>query len=299
MFYRFAVLLAGVAALSPVPVFSQSSNSLSARELFYTPPPKAQPDRVSPKAPSRKNAPAKADIAKADSPVVPQRAPRKPVEPERPQDGAGLVAVSHKPHFPLGLRYSVLRSADGVNYSETDAGTVFRSGDKLKISLESNDTAHLYMVARGSSGTWSVLFPNPEVARGSNIVAPGRTYEMPSGGRIVFDEQPGTEKMFIVLSRRPEPNLEELIYSLSSTAQPPAGEKEQAPAKQLMIAQSRTGIDDALIGKIRQEMVARDLIFEKVDESTPGARKENAIYVVNPSGDPDARLIDDLQLKHR
>ena len=79
MFYRFAVLLAGVAALSPVPVFSQSSNSLSARELFYTPPPKAQPDRVSPKAPSRKNAPAKADIAKADSPVVPQRAPRKPV----------------------------------------------------------------------------------------------------------------------------------------------------------------------------------------------------------------------------
>ncbi|MCZ2074496.1 MAG: DUF4384 domain-containing protein [Bryobacterales bacterium] len=299
MLYRFAVLLAGVAALSPAPGFSQSSHSLSARELFYAPPPEAQPDRVSPKTPSRKKAPAKADIAKADNPVVPRRAPRKSVEPERPQNGAELVAVSHKPRFPLGLRYSVLKSADGVNYSETDAGTVFRSGDKLKISLQSNDTAHLYMVARGSSGTWSVLFPNPEVARGSNIVAPGRTYEMPSGGRIVFDEQPGTEKMFIVLSRRPEPNLEELIYSLSSTAQPPAVEREQAPAKQLMIAQNRTSIDDALIGKIRQEMVARDLIFEKVDESTPGARKENAVYVVNPSGDPDARLIVDLQLKHR
>jgi len=298
MLYRFTVLLAGVAALSPVPGFSQSSHSLSARELFYAPPPKAQPDRVSPKTPSRKNARAKADVAKAESPVVPQRAPRKSIEPERPQDGAGLVAVSHEPHFPLGLRYSVLKSADGVNYSETDAGAVFRSGDKLKISLESNDTAHLYMVARGSSGTWSVLFPNPEVARGSNIVAPGQTYEMPSGGRIVFDEQPGTEKMFIVLSRRPEPNLEELIYSLSSTASP-AGEKEQAPAKQLMIAQSRAGIDDALIGKIRQEMAARDLVFEKVDESTPGATKENAVYVVNPSGDPDARLIVDLQLKHR
>ncbi len=298
MLYRFTVLLAGVAALSPVPGFSQSSHSLSARELFYAPPPKAQPDRVSPKTPSGKNARAKADVAKAESPVVPQRAPRKSIEPERPQDGAGLVAVSHEPHFPLGLRYSVLKSADGVNYSETDAGAVFRSGDKLKISLESNDTAHLYMVARGSSGTWSVLFPNPEVARGSNIVAPGQTYEMPSGGRIVFDEQPGTEKMVIVLSRRPEPNLEELIYSLSSTASP-AGEKEQAPAKQLMIAQSRAGIDDALIGKIRQEMVARDLVFEKVDESTPGARKENAVYVVNPSGDPDARLIVDLQLKHR
>ena len=48
-------------------------------------------------------------------------------------------------------------------------------------------------------------------------------------------------------------------------------------------------------------MISRDLVFEKVDDSpSPAAaeKKESAVYVVEKSGKPDARLVVDITLKH-
>jgi hypothetical protein len=36
-----------------------------------------------------------------------------------------------------------------------------------------------------------------------------------------------------------------------------------------------------------------------VDESTPGEKKENAVYVLNRTGSPDSRLVADFVLKHQ
>jgi hypothetical protein len=44
---------------------------------------------------------------------------------------------------------------------------------------------------------------------------------------------------------------------------------------------------------------SRDLKIEKVDEQTPGEKKETAVYVVNPSGSADSRVVADLLLVHR
>ncbi len=44
---------------------------------------------------------------------------------------------------------------------------------------------------------------------------------------------------------------------------------------------------------------SRDLIVEKVDANTPGDRKETAIYVVNPTGSTDSRVVADLHLVHQ
>ena len=43
----------------------------------------------------------------------------------------------------------------------------------------------------------------------------------------------------------------------------------------------------------------RDLIIEKVDPSTPGDKKETAVYVVNPTGSADSHLVADLHLVHQ
>ena len=61
-------------------------------------------------------------------------------------------------------------------------------------------------------------------------------------------------------------------------------------------------IDDDVVGRLRSG--ARDLIVEHVDSNTPpdpgaGDRKETAVYVVNPAGSPDSRLVADLHLVHR
>ena len=68
----------------------------------------------------------------------------------------------------------------------------------------------------------------------------------------------------------------------------------------MQLAQNLRPIDDRLVGNVRNSMQARDLVFEKVDDSQPLAeRKETAAYLINKNPAPDAKLIVDLSLKHK
>lgn len=207
---------------------------------------------------------------------------------------------------PLGLRYSLLLSRGNDPYREVDAAAIFRSGDRLKITVESNDEAYLYVIARGSSGVWKVLFPVSEVAGGDNLIQPFRRYEVPNGGRFYFDEQAGEEKLLLVLTRKPEKSFEDLIYSFVQAAPEPARPVVGAPArtpapKSIHVAGMIRPIDDALVGKVRSELVARDLVFEKVNDTKPGPaqQKETAVYVVNKNAGPDGKVVVDLKLEHK
>ncbi len=199
---------------------------------------------------------------------------------------------------PLGLRYSILRQVQGNQTEEVNADSTFHSGDRIRLSIQANDTAHLYIVQRGSSGNWSVLFPSPEIANGSNLIERGKQYEVPSGQWFAFDQQAGEEQLFIVLSRKPETDLENVIYSLrQGTKTSPAAPREQAGAT--ILAENRPPIGDDLVSRVRAQVFARDLVFEKVDENTPGEKKEKAVYVVNKSGSADSRVVADVKLHHR
>jgi hypothetical protein len=297
MVRTIATLIAATAAITST-VCAQSSKTLTARELFYSPVKPAAPAKAQPSKPPKRIASAKAAQPKpvaTDAPS-PQVARVQPGAPSVTPSGVAVVPVAYSVGRPLGLRYSFLRKSDGDNYDEIDAATAFHSGDRIRVSIESNDPAYLYVVMRGSSGSWKLLFPTPEVSGGSNLVESGRRYLIPPPpGRFAFDEQAGEEKLFLVLSRRPEPSLEQLIYSLSSGDKPA---QEKAP-KQMLLAKAILPIDDGLVNRLRGQVYARDLIFEKVDETTPGEKKEKAVYVVNPAGAPDSRLVVDLSLKHQ
>ncbi len=266
---------------------AQTQKTLTARELFYAE--AAAP--ATPKRPQAKvPAPKKSTVAKTNPPAV-----AEPVRENRPSSssGAKVVLASYTGGKPLGLRYSFLRKTEGDEYREVDSATVFKSGDRIRVSVEANDGAYLYVVMKGSSGSWKVMFPTPEIAGGQNRVESGHPYLIPPApGRFAFDEQVGDEQLFLVLSRKPEASIEELIYSLASGT--PATE-EKAP-KQMLMAQN---LPDSLVGRLRSTVYARDLVFEKVDETTAGERKEKAVYVVNRTGDSDSRLVVDVTLKHR
>jgi len=260
-----------------ITILSASSafcQTLTPRELFYKPVSSPAPI-ASPKQPTKAPATKKAAPKENKSEVA-----KAPVG----------VAASYA---PLGLRYSLLHSTDGANYNEVDGETVFHSGDKLKVTVQSNDPAQLYVIARGSSGNWNVLFPSAEVGGGDNRVTAMQSYEIPPGGRFYFDENPGEEKLFVILSRKPVENLETLIYDLGKKP------KESTPDKPLMLAQRISPIDDAMVGRLRAGVQSRDLVFEKVDEKTAGPKKEKAVYVVNKTGAADSRLVVDLTLRHR
>jgi len=278
----FLVAAAAVAQTAP-----QNGKKLSARELFYA-------ETASP-APAKAQAakPAGKPAAKPAAPVQPAAAEAATAAPKASPRPArtDIVPVAYSAEKALGLRYSFLRNA-GDEYREVDPDSVFHSGDRIRVAAQSNDEGYLYIVMKGASGSWKVLFPSPEIADGSNRVASGRqTLIPPPPGRFAFDEQAGEERLFIVLARHPEPSLEQLIYSLGSAS-------PNDPPKQLLTVQLAP-VDDALVGRLRNQVYARDLVFEKVDDSTPGDKKEKAVYVVNPTGSPDSRLVADVTLKHQ
>lgn len=261
--------------------WSQTEPTLKARELFYTPPPDTAKPAVSPaKAPETKTPEAKASEAKSA-----KRAPTKPVASKA--GGTHTLSAS----IPLGLRYAVLKRDTNGQYNEVDPDTNFRSGDRIRLKVDANTSGYLYVVMQGSSGTWKLLFPSAEVAGGSNHVSKGESRQIPSGerGQFVFDEQAGNEKLFIVLTRQPEPDLDKLIYSMGGT---PGKDGSRS-----LVAQASLG--DDIVSKLRSQMASRDLVFEKVDSTSADGKIENAAYVVNPSTAPDARLVVDVALKHK
>jgi hypothetical protein len=255
-----------IAAFSGL-AFSQDSG-LKARELFYTPPPQEQP-------PAKKATPPPKASAKKTEPTVP------------------VVNVAN---VPLGLRYSVMKREPSAKFVEVDQDATFHSGDRIRLKVDTNTAGYLYVVMQGSSGNWRLLFPSADVDGGNNRIEKGSSQQIPPGdkGQFVFDDQSGTEKLFLVLSRRPETDLDKLIYSITGTS--------TADGDRKLMASAKIGAD--VVSRLRDEVKSRDLVFEKVDEmslkydGTNDVASEKATYVVNPSRGEDARLVVDVALKH-
>ena len=254
------------------------AKQLSARELFYAAPVQTVAAK---KAPGKKARP-------AGRPERPPQAEGLPHKGEAQGEAQVIRAVASG--VRLGLRYTVLKRVEG-EMAPVAPDSTFRAGDRIQISVEANDNGYLYIVHQGSSGTWKPLFPSAEIEDGNNRVEKGRTYIMPPGSRFYFDEQAGEEKLFLILSRQPEPDLEQIIYSLQKTAAP-------EPVRKLYASAAMRPIDDAVVGRLRN-VYARDLVIEKVDDDVPGPRKEKAVYVVNPTGSADSRVVADIRLINR
>ncbi|MBI1354728.1 MAG: DUF4384 domain-containing protein [Acidobacteria bacterium] len=273
----------------------------AARDRFYNENPEAKADdkapEKTPETPQRKKPETDRrpdPKPQADSKPRPESKPR--TEPRQEQAPVYRPVVD----APLGLRYALLRQTSKYEADEVDVDTVFHSGDRIKIQLESSDMAYLYILAKGSSGRWRVLFPSAEIAGGAHQVRPDEQYMVPPRGWFAFDDQAGEEKVFVMLSRSKVNDLETLIGQLRDGAAPakavqpqPAAPKSDAP---MVLAMHMAG--------------ARDLVFEKVDDSDAGAdsdrrpagheaRAEKAAYVVTKSGGPDSRVVAELTLKHR
>jgi hypothetical protein len=109
---------------------------------------------------------------------------------------------------------------------------------------------------QGTSGNWTVLFPNPQVNGGLNTVKRFQEYEVPRGDWFQFDGPAGTEHVFVFLSREP-------LAKLPGFDRPVKSFETGSPA---MIAELRTSIQ------------SRDLVFAKDPASS---KTPQATYIVN------------------
>jgi hypothetical protein len=241
--------------------------------------------------------------------------PRPHVEPELvAKNGYGqqpqLVRVSQE---QIGLRYALLlRGSDG-HYNEVSPTATFHSGDHMHLSIMANQPGYLYVIEQGSSGSWSSIYPRKGSSgeEPNNRIEPGQVYEIPSAKSFFrFDQNPGQEKLFLVLSRERIADLEGAINSLkegghptSAPAQPDAG------ASQGEALEAANHIPDAFI----QQLSSRDITLEDeetVDQPQSGAQTsaqtgapsgEKAVYVVSKasySKGESPRVVASVTLHH-
>ncbi|MCC6539538.1 MAG: DUF4384 domain-containing protein [Bryobacterales bacterium] len=274
-----------------------------ARAMFFggfdTPPSKAV------------SAPAKKTVAKAAAPArAPKTAPASPAVAVAPQPEPAAAAprrpsvpVINAGRVPLGLRYAILRE-DGVNGVEVAPTTRFKSGDRIRLKVQSNSDGYLYIVSQGTSGAWQVVFPTKNRRNGSNRMKAGEE----ESWNFRFSGKPGVEKLFAVLSRTPEADLDSLLYDLSGVPSPDGVKRAAAtpagPAPLLMAG--NLTVSDPLVNRLRTSYT-RDLVLEEVGDATASAAAaaapeeksgERAIYVVNRTNGPDSRVVADIKLIH-
>src|SRR5947209_1003259 len=238
------------------------AQTLTPREIFYG---QHRAQEAKPRARASTPAVAKVTSAKEASPkeAPPNAAPVETPALEPPSTAVQPEYVSaaqvRNDAHPLAMRYSV-RKLEGGSYTDVDPDTVFHAGDHISLAIETNDAGYLYVVAQGSSGRWDVSYPTEPVS-GSNRIERGRTYKIPPGADEVmtFDSRAGTERLFVVLTRKPLPDLEKLIYSLQNENSAP----KEAHTE---LAMNFNPIDDSVVQGLRTTY-SRDLLIEKIGES--------------------------------
>lgn len=182
-------------------------------------------------------------------------------------------------HAPLGLRYAVLKKLADETYQEISPDAVFHAGDQIRLSLMSNQTGYLYVIEQGSSGRWVPLYPPSNGSAEGNKLVPGKDYIIPGSGAWRFTGEPGQEKLFVMLSRAPETNLDQTIASLKS---------------------HQDGLNDQFVAQLRSEVQSRDLVFTSGDDDKSSS-SDKANYVVNKatSQTPDPHVVVDVILSHK
>jgi hypothetical protein len=129
----------------------------------------------------------------------------------------------------------------------------FQSGDKVKFVYTTNIDSYVYWLAEGTTGSYSMIFPHPKIEQ-ENFVKKNEKNTFPVDGSFRFDENPGTEKILVVMSPQPIPELEEAAQGGDAT---PSAE--------------------AVTEKNESKRKSRDLVFEEeADEESGIATKSQA-----------------------
>ncbi len=277
--------------LLPALGWSQPASELSARALFY----REQPDQDKLPAVSKAK-PAVARTTPAASKTSKPPAALAQQKPASTPSGVPIIpAVQH-----LGLRYNVMLVNSQTGAAEpADPDRTFRRGECVGLEFEANRSGYLYVLSQGSSGRWQSLFPSEEMPDESNIVRARSTVRVPVNHCFQIEDPPGTERLFVVLSRNPEDlyDLHEAIRGGRGGAAAPATPAAQ-PAP-VLLAMARL---DREVERLSADLQSRDLRVVKVAKPEAAGERPHSVYVVKAStgtGAPSDRVVTEIRIEHK
>lgn len=150
-----------------------------------------------------------------------------------------------------GIRYSIELKRNGKTQRVSNKFQ-FRTGDSIRFHVTSNINGFAYiLLSSGSRGEQSVLFPD-ESTKESNRVERGKEYVMPGKGFLTFDENPGTEKLTLLLSRSPinaSAYMQKHDRPVTMIASAETGAKDLVPAR-IYVAYNTPRLDGAALNSL-------------------------------------------------
>ena len=106
---------------------------------------------------------------------------------------------------PLSLGFTVfLKQSEALSYA--DPSQAFRTGDRIAIAFEANADGYLYLFnSSGNAKTPDMIFPSPSIDGGANALGAHSyaTFPAEANAGFRFTDPPGTERLFVVFSRKP------------------------------------------------------------------------------------------------
>lgn len=123
--------------------------------------------------------------------------------------GASVKAYSTP---PLGMGYTLYMRDENGEAVRIDPSRSFRTGERVRILLETNSDGYLYIFNTTDNGDPVMIYPDVRLDDGGNYIEAHVPIEIPSSEEadenfrwFTFDNKPGTERLYVVFSREPLP----------------------------------------------------------------------------------------------
>ena len=155
------------------------------------------------------NPDANSDVRKAFL-ITRPKAATKPAPKTRAKPRRLNAAVN----APLGLGYTLYQRDRNGDPVRVDAAQEFHAGDAVRLLLEFNVEGYLYVFHAENGNAPTMIFPDARLNGGDNWISAHVPYEVPSSREtdprfrwFYFDEKPATERLAIIVTRNPLPNV--------------------------------------------------------------------------------------------
>ena len=213
---------------------------------------------------------------------------RAPATPGASEDAAG---VQH-----LGFRYTVQLVNQTTGKAEAvDPDRDFRKGECVRLEVESNHSGYLYVLSKQSSGGWLPLFPSSEMPDESNVADPGQKVRAPKDYCFEIADPPGTETLFVVLSRSPR-DFFELYDAIKNPPSAAPANSTRSNSNPVQMADMRV---NSAVEKMAKTFGTRDLVIRKVTPVADRPDSDYSVYVVNGSDRPSSTVVKKVEIRHR
>lgn len=167
----------------------------------------------------------------------------------------------------LGIKTTVVLERDGQK-STVSPSHEFKSGDKVKLVFTPSADGYVYWLAKGTSGSYSMLYPNAKTGM-DNTVKRNTEYTVPLKGSFRFDDTPGNEELLCILSTEKLNDLDKAASEQFKNASDQVAQLENEQA---------------------QKRTTRDLVFDEDEEEDVQTKKQEG-----PKGEP---FVTTITLKH-